>query len=428
MIKSVKYIYIFETGGLYDEKSNVAYDDNNVENSERLTGNNLEREIDSAMNFEGYADYLKGLADLKCYLSSKLSSLCSAQSNVLIGQLRDENEFLRGEIREMRNLVKDLIEGITRQNHSSETIYNPNYVNTQDFVKPKKVFKSKVHTFEKRNDDVTTHNRYDILYNETVNEDNYISDENNDHTSNKYKQRTSHSNVQKKLIKDNSNVKKSQNASENKNKNLYKHSNRLRMNKDDHTVFFDDTNKVHNTPNEQTNDNTENGSKVVAILGDSIVKYIKGYQMAKSFTNKTRVIVKSFAGATNSCMRDYIRPTLKKEPNIIVLHTGTNDLKNENKDPDEIAKEIIDLVYECKQENNTVMVSSITPRQDHLRNKAQDVNEALRKECNDRNISYIGHNNINGHKHLNGSKIHLNQDGSGILAKNLINALKFLEN
>ena len=87
----------------------------------------------------------------------------------------------------MRNLVKDLIEGITRQNHSSET-YNHNYVNTQDFVKPKKVFKSnKVHTFEKRNDDVTTHNRYDILYNETVNEDNYISDENNDHTSNKYK-------------------------------------------------------------------------------------------------------------------------------------------------------------------------------------------------------------------------------------------------
>ena len=131
---------------------------------------------------------------------------------------------------------------------------------------------------------------------------------------NKYKQRTSHSNVQKELIKDNSNVKKSQNASENKNKNLYKHSNRLRMNKDDHTVFFDDTNKVHNTPNKQTNDNTEDGSKV------------------------------------------------------------TNDLKNENKDPDEIAKEIIDLVYECKQENNTVMVSSITPRQDHLRNKAQDVN------------------------------------------------------
>ena len=81
---------------LYDEKSKVAYDDNNVENSERLTENSLEREIDSAMNFEGYADYLKGLADLKCYFSSKLSSLCSAQSNVLIGQLRDENEFLRG--------------------------------------------------------------------------------------------------------------------------------------------------------------------------------------------------------------------------------------------------------------------------------------------------------------------------------------------
>ena len=84
--------------------------------------------------------------------------------------------------------------------------------------------------------------------------------------------------------------------------------------------------------------------------------------MAKSFTDKTRIVVKSFSGATNSCMCDYIRPTLKKEPDIIILDTGTNDLKNENKDPAEIAKEITDLVYECKNESNTVMVSSIVPR------------------------------------------------------------------
>ena len=62
------------------------------------------------MRFENYADYLKGLADLKGYFSSQLSSLCTAQTNVLIGQLRDESEVLRGEIREMRELVKDIVE------------------------------------------------------------------------------------------------------------------------------------------------------------------------------------------------------------------------------------------------------------------------------------------------------------------------------
>ena len=52
-----------------------------IEPTERLAENNLEREINSAMRFENYADYLKGLADLKGYFSSQLSSLCTVQYN-----------------------------------------------------------------------------------------------------------------------------------------------------------------------------------------------------------------------------------------------------------------------------------------------------------------------------------------------------------
>ena len=149
--------------------------------------------------------------------------------------------------------------------------------------------------------------------------------------------------------------------------------------------------------------------------------------MSKSFQSK-KVIVKSFAGATTSCMKHYSKPTLEKSPDQIILHTGTNDLSNPEKNPLEIANEIIDLAKSCIQENNTVFVSSITPRYDKLNQKAQDVNGYLEKECNARNIGFINHNNINITRHLNESKLHLNEMGTGILAKNFINFLKYMEN
>ena len=78
---------------LYDEKSNVAYDDNNVENSERLTENNLEREIDSAMNFEGYADYLNNINGHKHLNGSKIH-LNQDGSGILAKNLINALKFL----------------------------------------------------------------------------------------------------------------------------------------------------------------------------------------------------------------------------------------------------------------------------------------------------------------------------------------------
>ena len=41
-----------------------------------------------------------------------------------------------------------------------------------------------------------------------------------------------------------------------------------------------------------------------------------------------RVVVKSFAGATTSDMSHYVKPTLNKKPDQIILHAGTNDIGN----------------------------------------------------------------------------------------------------
>ena len=41
-------------------------------------------------------------------------------------------------------------------------------------------------------------------------------------------------------------------------------------------------------------------------------------------------------------MRDNIKPSMMRKPDMIVLHTGTNNLQN-NKTPFDIASEIIQL-------------------------------------------------------------------------------------
>ena len=53
-----------------------------------------------------------------------------------------------------------------------------------------------------------------------------------------------------------------------------------------------------------------------------------------------KVYVKTFPGAKTSCMVDYIKPSLKNKPDVILLHVGTNNLKTDDK-PEDIAENII---------------------------------------------------------------------------------------
>ena len=61
------------------------------------------------------------------------------------------------------------------------------------------------------------------------------------------------------------------------------------------------------------------------VLGDSIIKHVKSYSLSKSLDN-CKVYVKDFPGARVRCMQDYVRPTIRENPNHIFLHVGKNDL------------------------------------------------------------------------------------------------------
>ena len=176
---------------------------------------------------------------------------------------------------------------------------------------------------------------------------------------------------------------------------------------------------------ETTNRNDENRNNKnktnVYILGDSIVKKLNGYPLTRKIKRKHLVKVRSFSGAEISCMTDDVKPTLRDiNPDLIILHAGTNDLRTENT-ASQTAKARIDLATSLKNDDNTVTVSGIVPRLDDLNNKTNEVNHRLVLMCKERNISFLSHEeSIDPSKHLNESKLHLNSNGIKIFAKKLL--------
>jgi len=45
-------------------------------------------------------------------------------------------------------------------------------------------------------------------------------------------------------------------------------------------------------------------------------------------STSSKIIVKSFSGATTKDMMDYIKPIVRRNPDHIVVHVGTNDLSS----------------------------------------------------------------------------------------------------
>ena len=83
-------------------------------------------------------------------------------------------------------------------------------------------------------------------------------------------------------------------------------------------------------------------------IGDSLLKDIKSYKMNNDIQPKGKSIIKSFPGATTACMGDYLRPSIKYNPDVVILHCGTNILRS-NKDANVISNDIINLARQLKR-------------------------------------------------------------------------------
>ena len=104
----------------------------------------------------------------------------------------------------------------------------------------------------------------------------------------------------------------------------------------------------------------DNGCKTVTIIGDSMISY----QDEKLYTNKKRVVkVRTYPRATTDDLIDYCRPVSRRQPDIIIVHAGTMDLRS--KDEKEIAQNISRIKDTIKEisPNTRTLISLIIQRQ-----------------------------------------------------------------
>ena len=121
-------------------------------------------------------------------------------------------------------------------------------------------------------------------------------------------------------------------------------------------------------------------------------------------------------------MKDCTKPCTREDnPDHIILHVGTNNLSSDNS-PERAGKSIVDLAKNLFHDNRKVTISGIIPRNDEWNNKAELVINHFKKMCKSANIDFIDNSkNFNPKKHLNNSKLHLNDKGSYKLSNILVN-------
>ena len=191
--------------------------------------------------------------------------------------------------------------------------------------------------------------------------------------------------------------------------------------------------------NERNEENTRgtgkkesNKRRGITIIGDSIVKNLDARQMKRSLKHGKNVYIHSHSGATTKDMNSYAVPPMERNPEIVILHVGCNDIST-TKSADVIANDIHSLAmtlpqrYPDQSGNTTkVAVSLLIPRTDkeEWNEKITRVNEKLSSLCTSSGIPSISHTNIDGKRHLNRSGVHLNWTGTSVLAGNLIKFLR----
>ena len=97
--------------------------------------------------------------------------------------------------------------------------------------------------------------------------------------------------------------------------------------------------------------------------------------------------MKTFSGATVSCMEDYMKPSLRNPTDHFILYVGTNDLSSE-KSSMEIADSIINLACRLKDEIHDVSASTSILRTDDkkLNKKGMEVNLHLKELSKEKKI------------------------------------------
>ena len=158
--------------------------------------------------------------------------------------------------------------------------------------------------------------------------------------------------------------------------------------------------------------------RTVNIIGDSILKDIKPYQLKHKVKKGDKLYVQSYRGARRSAMKHHANASMEFNPYIFILHCGTNDLKLQ-KSPEEIANDILEIGLQLQSNDNEVFISGIVYQRDELNEKATKVNDILKLKCPNYSLRFIDNSRVNSNRHW----LHLSKDGTQLLSENFLSVI-----
>ena len=202
-----------------------------------------------------------------------------------------------------------------------------------------------------------------------------------------------------------------------RNRNLFNENNNSNDNRGD---------RNRNRNRQANNDaNAAQNKEKVLIVGDSMTKFIKPNKLSR----KHHVQSYSFAGAKIEDMNDFVKPLLRRRPDKVIVHVGTNNVKDEN--PKRVKAKIGELVDTIRNEQPSakIVLSSIIRRNDgrSLNGSIDQVNRGVESVCRQRGLDFISHDNI-PEDCLNNGGLHLNRKGVFSLANNFRKYLSLSSN
>ena len=120
-----------------------------------------------------------------------------------------------------------------------------------------------------------------------------------------------------------------------------------------------------------------------------MIKYVNGRETSRDDSVKVR----SHPAATTDDFIDYVRPTVHKKLNLIILHSRTNDMQNNVNTLQKIRKIISSIKEYDTDDNIKIALSSIIHRSDHdFEDKINETNRKLENLCKGKGpyIEYLG--------------------------------------
>ena len=354
--------------------------------------NLLQQKIRSAEKFNALDECLRSVSDLKEFISYEVNKLRKNKTNELVEQLKEENKFLKNEIKESREIIKNVFDNITRNsNKPLPLIIDSNKQPENNWKRVSKGPSRSQPIIQKSfNNDFISANRFEAL---SVNNCFNDLNDDNDPPDTPFSPRLT---TRSRVGVPNGN-------------------------------FQVNENPVINQRTESVNKFPERNLKNIRILSDSIPKGIRTWEFNK-YVKSGSARIKSFPGTTTKQLRDFHSiPTLQEEkPDIVIIHSGINYLlstKENAMSEEEICGELMDMGIKCKEYNvETVFISGITYCRKIDKKRLDRMNKILKEESEKHGFIYIDNGKING-LHVWKDGIHLNENGKILLANNFIDSV-----